>query len=882
MASWRVKVASDFGARNARLMRFLIALMFVSFSGLAVTTDARAQFGCVGSIGTSDVTCTNTGTELAVPYMQNQTGIFNLTINNSGVSNGIATSTVDGNNLVNNSGTASTIGLFVSGNGNAVLNNTGSAFVLDSTASNGNSTITNSALVFSITNSAQNGKALTQNSGEILNNIATSSLGGDATTVNSGNIQNLVGPAAGIVTSTNLGGNASTINSAQVAGGILTYTDALGGDALNVNTRTGTVTGGITTATGFVSIGVGNAAAINEGTADFVQTYTVVGGNAVSINSGTLTNPTGNPYPSFLGPGYESAMLTWALGPTGDATAINRGTIASNNNNPSILTISDGGNASTTNYGATGGIYTISGYNGGAGSAAIVNYGTVTTGIAAIAGGDGDASVYNAGRSFGGVSAQAFGLGAAVVTNAGLIDGTGPGGIAISLSQLSAFTPTTLNILPGSRIVGSIDLNGSSFFAGTGTRVNILSGHDISSVLTFGGGCVCGGGLVDTGSVVNVTGGAPYVINGDTVAILDPTSFANAERNVVDVTRTITSLVTSRLTNPAPISGNGSAAMGFAPSGNVARDMANDAFSGIPALAYASNDRVLMSNPSFTAADGTSIWAQGFGGQRIQHADAPTLRSVNNFFGGVLGIDKTVQPGLKLGGFIGGGAITSHIDLNSGSTSSDIGFGGIYGRYAMGQAFVDFSLLGGYSSNDVKRTVTNNLAPGGYDYATGKYNGWFISPEVAYGFQRSLAYNLTLTPSARVRYLAAGFGGYQESGSLTDLTVASRVSHNVEERGEFKLTHTTQATPSEQLQLSGTAGLVALQRIGDSNVNTVLLGQSLAFATPGRGNLIGFYAGAGFDWRNASGVSIFGATEFTAMSDQSQTITGRGGVKVAF
>lgn len=351
---------------------------------------------------------------------------------------------------------------------------------------------------------------------------------------------------------------------------------------------------------------------------------------------------------------------------------------------------------------------------------------------------------------------------------------------------------------------------------------------------------------------------------------------------MVDVTRTITSLVTSRLTNPAPIGGNGSAAIGFAPSGNVARDMANDAFSGIPALAYASSDRVLLSNPSFTAADGTSIWAQGFGGQRIQQADAPTLRSVSHFYGGVLGIDKTVRPGLRVGGFIGGGAIKSTIDFNSGDTSSDIGFGGVYGRYAMGRAFVDFSLLGGYSSNDVKRTIADNLVPGGYEYAAGKYNGWFISPEVAYGFQQSLGYNLTLTPSARVRYLAAGFGGYQEAGSSTNLTVASRTSHNFEERGEFKLTHTTNATPTEQLQLSGTAGLVALQRVGDSNVNTVLLGQSLAFATPGKGSLVGFYAGAGFDWRNASGFSVFGAAEFTAMSDQSQTITGRGGVKVSF
>ncbi|MFX5760938.1 hypothetical protein ABTE44_19610, partial [Acinetobacter baumannii] len=83
------------------------------------------------------------------------------------------------------------------------------------------------------------------------------------------------------------------------------------------------------------------------------------------------------------------------------------------------------------------------------------------------------------------------------------------------LTQFDPATPTTLNILPGSRIVGQIILNGdvTDPFA-VGTRVNILSGHDISSVLTFGGpGCGCGifGGLTDTGAIVNVTGGAPYV-----------------------------------------------------------------------------------------------------------------------------------------------------------------------------------------------------------------------------------------------------------------------------------------------------------------------------------------------------------------------------------
>lgn len=632
------------------------------------------------------------------------------------------------------------------------------------------------------------------------------------------------------------------------------------------------------TSNGGLGFGAGTATAINSGTADAIINQTFDGGNSIVINSGTLL---GN-----LGPaGIYNQVLR-----DGTATTINSGNV-----NGGISTFtgvsSGGGDATTINYGKiTGDVVSASAANGfaGPGNAIVINYGTIdaSTGLGVVQAASltGLAHAFNAGRIYGELDAFAGIGGSAVVSNAGLIDGS-LYGTAIDLTQAMGPTvPTTLNILPGSRIIGNIFLNGDLSPGSVGTNINIFAGHDISSVLTFGSvGCGCVvNGLTDSGATVNVFGGAPYVISGNTVAVLDPTSFAMQDRNVVDVTRTIASLVTSRLTNPAPIGGNGSSAMGFAPSGNVARDMANDAFAGIPALAYAGNDRVLLSNPSFTAADGTSVWAQGFGGRRIQQADAPTLRSVNNFYGGVLGVDKTVQAGLRLGGFIGGGNVKSTIDLNSGDTNSDILFGGVYGRYAMGRAFLDFSLLGGASTNDVKRTIANNLTPGGYEYATGKYNGWFISPEIAYGLTQSLGYNLTLTPAARVRYLAAGFGGYEESGSSTNLSVGSRTSHNFEERGEFKLTHTTNATPTEQLQLSGTAGLIALQRVGDSTVNTILLGQSLAFATPGKGSVVGFYAGAGFDWRNASGVSVFGATEFTAMSDSSQTITGRGGVKISF
>ena len=839
--------------RKVHAPRFTLAIIAVgAFANVMMPNDARAQFACVGTLGASDVSCSNTGTT-AVPFLQDQLGSFNLTTTSSGASNGITATSVDGNVTATNSGiNADMLDISASGLGNATSNNSGIIGTYISTLTGaGNATSINSGTVVQgITTIAQDGgNALTNNSGTVLS-LTTSTAyfsvaaSGSATTINSGNV------TGNVETTANGGGDATTSNSGTIAG--IFRTEVSNGGA------------------GF---GAGNATSINSGTASLIITAASDGGNAITINSGSI------------GSGIQTVAVDG-----GNAATINSGSVVGAVLTSSGLSGGDG-NASLINYGTIrGDVATSAGDAGGAGNATFINYGTIYADFFGVGLGsfNGATNAYNAGRIYGEVNVANQSGGSITFTNAGLIDGTyglGASGVALNLTQFDPATPTTLNIMPGSRIIGQIFLNGDTLdpFA-VGTKVNILSGHDISSVLNFGGntcGCVFGG-LIDTGAVVNVTGGAPYVINGDTVAILDPTSFATADRNVVDVTRTITSLVTSRLTNPAPIGGSGSTAIGFAPSGNVARDMANDAFSGIPALSYASTDRVLLSNPSYTAADGTSIWAQGFGGQRIQQADAPTLRSVSNFYGGVLGIDKTVQPGLRVGGFIGGGAIKSTIDLNSGDTSSDMVFGGLYGRYAMGRAFLDFSLLGGYNSNDVKRTIANNLVPGGYEYAAGKYNGWFISPEIAYGLKQSLGYNLTLTPSARVRYLAAGFGGYQEAGSSTNLTVASRTSHNFEERGELKLTHTTNATPTEQLQLSGTAGLIALQRVGDSNVNTILLGQSLAFATPGKASIVGFYAGTGFDWRNATGVSVFGAAEFTAMSDQSQTITGRGGVKVSF
>ena len=220
------------------------------------------------------------------------------------------------------------------------------------------------------------------------------------------------------------------------------------------------------------------------------------------------------------------------------------------------------------------------------------------------------------------------------------------------------------------------------------------------------------------------------------------------------------------------------------------------------------------------------------------------LPTTDTAFGGAMGVDRVLGGNLRLGAFVGAGASREQVELDVQKIDATYVFGGAYGRFDWIAQYLDFALYGGGIDNKSTRQIANNTVASGIETATASYGGWFISPEVIYGYR--IPFNaIMVTPRVRVRYVGGQLDGYSESGSMQNLTVGRRSINDLEERGEIEL-----STVSGAFKGSATIGIIGLERLGNPNINTVLLGQNLGFVTPGQASAFSAFLACG--WNTAS------------------------------
>ncbi len=371
-------------------------------------------------------------------------------------------------------------------------------------------------------------------------------------------------------------------------------------------------------------------------------------------------------------------------------------------------------------------------------------------------------------------------------TNSGLIKGD------TVAFEIYGSTGTNLNLRRGSNIQGLIDIVGPS-------TLNTDPGMNLD--LTF---------LNDVPDVGD-TSGAPHVVSGDTIVVVDPSGFTGSDIFASDVTRSIFNIV-------------------------------GDNSPRIP----------------LTRRDGKTernVWISGFGGQN-QVSGTGVLE--DRYSGLVGGMDLPASNGALFGlfGGVASGDITA--DNSDNTIDSNAIFAGGYFQREFGSNFIRLSLVGGQLSSDGSRQVFNNLVAGGIETGSSEYDSYFVAPsfEVGTRFENLLA-NKPLLASLQLSYLHLSEDGYTETGVENPLTVDDSQSDYLNARAQITLPHEISLGTGPDALLEFTAGIDGQFALGSTSRNASVLGSDIVLNPTYDDQLVRGFLGGSLRQQTRDGRGVF-------------------------
>jgi hypothetical protein len=609
-------------------------------------------------------------------------------------------------------------------------------------------------------------------------------------------------------------------------------TNAITASAINNSvTNKGSISTEGTSAIGIYSRGI-NATISNQGSisteGDSAYGIYSRGINATISNLGSISTENTSAYGiistgadatiSNLGSLSTENTAAYGIISTGaDATISNLGSISTENTSAfgiistgADATISNLGSISTENTSAFGIIST------GA-DATISNLGSLSTkgGSAfGILSQGNNATISNQG-SISTEGDTAYGINSfgadATINNSGLISATGPNSLAI----IGTSNDITLNLLPGSQIIGGIDL-GDPRGDGDNDTANVYGGS-VSANLTF-----------ENTETINLFGAG--VRSGNNIITVDTTGESTRGVALAGMTSSVHGIISQRM-NQTPQ---------YQPIQLAALEVS-------PSILY--TERKPMA------------WAQFFGGKFNRDAEGDALGYDYDHAGVNVGYEWDVTE-TRFG--LMGGFVKSDTDTEASSFSSEANnfYVGAYGNRKFGGISMTGSLITGYSDFDNERRVNDNL--NGVETATSDFDSFFVSPSVTLASAYTLTDHWEFRPSTNLSYSMAWLDGYSETGtSNSNLTVDDRTARALNARAQLAAAYLISARSELEFRL----GLNS-RNTDDDDTNVSIGGSQFKFASAGDENVTGGFAGASFRIFNQNNLTLVADLEVGGNSDE--------------